>query len=304
LVFDAPGGKIVRTEVLARGLRNSMALAVDPASGALIQAENGVDLSEEELPPEEINIVAPGRHYGWPGCFGAGDPLPGSGLTKSDCAGYEPAAALLPAHSAPLGMVLYEGAMLPALRGKLLIALHGYRRHGRRVVAVPLAAVLAAQGRMAALEPVVTGWERERGVRPRGSPAGLAVAADGSVWFVDDKNRTVMTLRAGGGTQPPGTARAPAAPPPPVPQGWAPFAAAVLRPKCAACHTQMGKASPDAIWAAIVAEGWAGEGPLKDTGLVRAMAGEGPEKPMPPPKGLKADPKAMQALKALLEANP
>ena len=42
---------------------------------------------------------------------------------------------LLPPHGAPLSMLYYDGAMFPQLRGKLLIALHGYRPAGARIAA-------------------------------------------------------------------------------------------------------------------------------------------------------------------------
>jgi hypothetical protein len=50
--------------------------------------------------------------------------------------------------------------------------------------------------------------------------------------------------------------------------------------------------------------GWVESGPLKDTKLIRALKGDGPEKPMPPPGGLKLDPKGKAALERLLAVNP
>ena len=54
-----------------------------------------------------------------------------------DCNGpaYTKPVRLLPPHSAPLSMLYYDGAMFPQLRGKLLIALHGYRPAGARIAA-------------------------------------------------------------------------------------------------------------------------------------------------------------------------
>ena len=56
-------------EVLATGLRNSMALASHP-SGTILQAENSIDLPELEQPYEEINRIDTGGNFGWPYCYG------------------------------------------------------------------------------------------------------------------------------------------------------------------------------------------------------------------------------------------
>ena len=59
-------------EVFARGLRNSMALAVHPrfpdAGFALLQGENARDIPDAGKPNEEINVLEQGKHYGWPYC--------------------------------------------------------------------------------------------------------------------------------------------------------------------------------------------------------------------------------------------
>jgi glucose/arabinose dehydrogenase len=68
IVSDAEG---LAPKLYARGLRNSVALAIDPVTQELWGAENGRDLIGDDLPPEEINIIKEGRDYGWPYCYGA-----------------------------------------------------------------------------------------------------------------------------------------------------------------------------------------------------------------------------------------
>jgi hypothetical protein len=96
----------------------------------------------------------------------------------------------------------------------------------------------------------------------------------------------------------------PMAAPQPVPKEWDAFARDVVKPKCSACHVEAKDKDPAKIWAKFSDLGWVGEGALKDSKLARALAGVGPEKPMPPPDGLKADLKAQAAFERLLGANP
>lgn len=204
-----------RYTVLARGLRNSLALARSP-SGALIQAENSIDFRDADSPFEEVNLIERGRHYGWPYCFDMGAPTP---LWRAAAAGracatdaYTPPALLLPPHSAPLSALYYDGAMFPRLRGRLLIALHGYRDAGARLVAYAVdargAPIPSRNARYAvyprggraypagapAAEPLILtpGWNAIAGRRPMGTPVGMTVASDGSIWVAEDKNRTVI----------------------------------------------------------------------------------------------------------------
>ena len=137
-----PEGKALGWQTYARGLRNSMAMAVHPGSALLLQAENardnihvpmGLD-SDADLPQEEINVIQRGAHYGWPYCYEDGKASPE--YAGVDCAGFRTPDKLLPAHAAPLGMAYYFGELLPATyRGSLIIGYHGYRENGRRVVA-------------------------------------------------------------------------------------------------------------------------------------------------------------------------
>ena len=67
-------------QVYARGLRNSMAMALHqnfPDAGyAFLQGENARDLPDIFKPNEEINTIEQGRHYGWPYCYDLSTPSP------------------------------------------------------------------------------------------------------------------------------------------------------------------------------------------------------------------------------------
>ncbi|WP_394000168.1 PQQ-dependent sugar dehydrogenase [Luteimonas sp. WGS1318] len=198
--------------VFARGLRNSVALAVHP-SGTVVQGENSYDFDSRWSPFEELNVIEADRHYGWPYCFDTAQPAP-AWRDKADwcrSAAHTAPALLLPPHAAPLDMLWYDGAMFPALQGRLLMTWHGHRSVGGRIASfavdargVPApdpqprfpvyGAGMRAYGAGPAATPVLLtpGWGLARGVRPQGSPVGLAVADDGAIWATDDRAGLVI----------------------------------------------------------------------------------------------------------------
>jgi glucose/arabinose dehydrogenase len=149
-IFKAlkPGEANPPREIYARGLRNSMALAVHPdfpAEGAaFLQGENGRDLPDIFEPNEELNAIEKGRHYGWPYCYDLATTSPEfkaflEARTEyhrlcTDAQIYRQPLSLVPPHSAPLGMFYYQGGKFPELQGKLVVGLHGYRPTGSRVI--------------------------------------------------------------------------------------------------------------------------------------------------------------------------
>lgn len=197
----------------ATGLRNSVAL-VRHASGAIYQAENSVDLTTADWPFDEINRLRAGADYGWPYCTDMATAQPGWTPAQSRCGQRVSPVSLLPPHAAPLSMVYYSGPMFPELNGQMLMSWHGYRATGGRVVAIqtdadgaPLTerrASYAVYPRGARPYPpsapaprarvLTPGWNRAPGQHPMGSPVGLAVARDGSIWIADDRNAAILRI--------------------------------------------------------------------------------------------------------------
>ena len=143
-----PGDANPPREIYARGLRNSMAMAVHPQfpteGFAFLQAENARDLPEPSKPNEELNALQKGKHYGWPYCYDLTTSSPEyetflQGRTEyqelcTSSALYGQPHSLQPPHAAPLSMLYYDGAKFPQLRGKLIVGLHGYRPTGSRII--------------------------------------------------------------------------------------------------------------------------------------------------------------------------
>ena len=184
------------SRVYSRGLRNAVGMALNPVTGKIWVSQNERDNlrpNHEDLPPEEINILADGAHFGWPYCYGPRIPNPEYG-DASKCATTTPPALMIQAHSAPLGMSFLDKAtQLPAsYRGDLLLALHGsWNRDvptGAKVVRVRI-----VNGLPVSYEDFITGWQLANGNR-WGRPVDVLVASDGSVLISDDDGGVIWRV--------------------------------------------------------------------------------------------------------------
>ena len=173
----------------ATGLRNSLALAWEPGAGALWQGENSVDYPQADRPAEELNHLRPGSNHGWPYCVAAHEPARGYAGRGVNCKRSVAPQALWPAHSAPLQMLFAPGVPATPWAGQMLVAWHGYRAGGHRVVGF----AMGANGQPAA-KPVTWFGGSETPGQPRPAPAGVALDAAGRLYVVDDRNRAVLLL--------------------------------------------------------------------------------------------------------------
>lgn len=185
--IDAQGYIDPHFTVFAEGLRNSMALAVHPKTHILFQGENGSD-GDAQIVPEELNLIEEGKHYGWPYCSGD---VSSAEFPNSQCSTYQSPILLWPAHAAPLGMCFYQGKMFPAdYFGKLIVAFHGYRDSGHRIVVFDS----DRHGRpIGQAFNLVYGWDESK-THPKGSPVAITVAEDGSLFITEDRNHAVLRI--------------------------------------------------------------------------------------------------------------
>lgn len=179
---------------LAWGLRNSMGLALHPASSALWQAENSRDslpgdTYDKASPPDELNRVEPGRHYGWPHCSGR-DVLD-TAYGERSCQPFTAPVKLIPAHAAPLGMLFYGHTGPAAWRGALVMAWHGYQASGHRLMAWRFDARHQPVGNAL---PLIDGWRAQAGKHPMGAPVDLAQDGEGRLWITEDRNGSLLVL--------------------------------------------------------------------------------------------------------------
>ncbi|WP_299026856.1 PQQ-dependent sugar dehydrogenase [uncultured Thermanaerothrix sp.] len=199
-----------RHPLWAWGLRNSVDFLWTP-DGVLWADHNGSDGLGDDLPPEEIVIpVQRGAWHGWPYCYtpdvgAVSGPevrderlaLP-SGL---DCAQAVAARFTAPAHSAPLGTTLGEGALFPpAYRQSLYVAYHGsWNTTSANIRDCKVERILLdAAGQPIAAEPFVTGF-RAPGkpcgdAATYGRPADVIFGPEGAMYVSDDKGMRVYRV--------------------------------------------------------------------------------------------------------------
>ena len=105
-----------RPEVYTLGHRNSLGLAVHPATGQMWQNEMGPNGGDE------INILKPGANYGWPiVSYGRTYPGPWQQNDRPGHVGYEPPIVLWIPSIAVSGMEFYTGDRFPAWKGDVFV---------------------------------------------------------------------------------------------------------------------------------------------------------------------------------------
>ena len=178
------------SQVVARGVRNSVGFDWSPVDRSLWFTDNGRDLMGDDVPSDELNhLTAAGQHFGYPYCHQGDVPDPEFGKQRR-CDEFVAPVVKLGAHVASLGMRFYTGTQFPAdYRNNVFVAEHGSwnrtERSGYRVMRI----VLDAQGRLVRQEPFVQGWlsHNWRGKEAvSGRPVDVLVMPDGSLLISDD----------------------------------------------------------------------------------------------------------------------
>ena len=131
LVFD-PEGKNRR--VFASGLRNCVGLAVHPMTGDLWCSTNERDDLGDDLVPDFITRVRDGAFYGWPWYYLGVNEDPRHRGERPDLKDKITIPdVLIQAHSASMGMIIYDGDQFPSeYSGDAFAAQHGSWNRGKR----------------------------------------------------------------------------------------------------------------------------------------------------------------------------
>jgi len=190
-----------RIRVFCRGLRNTMGFAWHPVSHAMWGMDQGSDYRGPNDPPEELNRLVDGGHYGWPWCYGnrqvdshtEGHP---PGMTKAQlCATTQPSVLNYQAHSSPIQLAFYTGRQFPAAyRNDAFITFHGSWNRSPAVGYKVVRVRFNGKGAPIGFEDFLTGFLTDNGAAQFGRPAGLAVAPDGVLLVGDDSQGLIYRI--------------------------------------------------------------------------------------------------------------
>ncbi|MDB4916496.1 MAG: L-sorbosone dehydrogenase [Gemmatimonadetes bacterium] len=207
---DTPGQKASEGIHFGVGIRNGVALALDPSDHTLYAMQHGRDQlfanwprlfdaeKSAETPAEELfHVTRAGDDFGWPYCYYdrqiklkvLAPEYGGDGKTAGRCAGNKGNVASFPGHWAPNGLAFYTGTSFPAkYRNGVFIAFHGswnrapLPQAGSHVVFQPMVKGKAT----GEYEVFAEGFNPLTAGKPGHKPTGLAVAPDGSLLVADD----------------------------------------------------------------------------------------------------------------------
>ena len=186
--FDGSG-----REVVARGVRNSVGMDINPKDKSVWFTDNQTDGMGDDTPPGELNRItkAGGEHFGYPYIHGNNVQVAGTAAAP-DLKDMPPPASWtkpqveFPAHQAQLGMAFYNGKMFPTqYQGGIFVAAHGSWNRTKPSGALINFVTLKADGSADKSSVFAEGWLDENGVY-RGRPVDVATMKDGSLLVSDD----------------------------------------------------------------------------------------------------------------------
>jgi glucose/arabinose dehydrogenase len=182
-------------ETFASGLRNSVFMAVHPLSQHVWATEMGRGDLGDNWPPDEINIILEGSHYGWPYCYGKrlhDDKSDPTGAHREFCQDTLPSFIDVPAQSAPLGLAFFPPEWPEKFRHDLLVAFHGSSNRSEPTGGKVVRYKLDAAGNFINVEDFITGWLTPAGAL--GRPVDILITDDGVIFISDDNAGVVYRV--------------------------------------------------------------------------------------------------------------
>lgn len=187
--FDGSG-----REVVARGVRNSVGMDINPRDKTVWFTDNQTDGMGDDTPPGELNRITKtgGEHFGYPYIHGNNVQIAGTAAAP-DLKDMRPPAAWtkpqveFPAHQAQLGMTFYNAKQFPArYQGGAFVAAHGSWNRTKPSGALINFVPLKSDGNAEKSEVFADGFLDDSTGSYRGRPVDVAVWKDGSLLVSDD----------------------------------------------------------------------------------------------------------------------
>jgi glucose/arabinose dehydrogenase len=194
LAFD-PDGRNGR--IYATGIRNCSGLAVTP-DGEVWCSTNERDALGDDVPPDYITRVREGAFYGWPWYYIGANEDPRHRDERPDLKDKITIRdVLLEAHSASLGITIYDGRQFPPeYRGSLFAAEHGSWERSKRTGSKVIRVITKDGVPTGEYEDFATGFV-VNDASAWGRPVGITVAPDGSLLVSEDAGGTIWRITYG-----------------------------------------------------------------------------------------------------------
>lgn len=199
-------GRHQQSAVWASGLRNSQGFAWHPKTGAMYATNNGADMRSstkngavnDELPPEHLNQIEAGKHYGWPHCW-ANPANPKQNIEDPNfpadtefCSTTQAPAITFTSHSTPIGISFLDKTNWPAdYRQDAIVALHGSWNR-KQLSGYKLVRVKFKNNQPESVEDFAAGWLA--GNEAWGRPVDVIVGPDQALYVSDDKAGVIYRI--------------------------------------------------------------------------------------------------------------
>lgn len=193
-VMDKDGSNF---ELYSEGLRNAMFMNTEPIFGDIWVTEMGRDHLGDDLPPDEVNVLRAGAHYGWPYCYGKKVYDEEFGLKSTEfCDDTVGSKIDLQAHSAPMGLVFIPEEGWPEGWGNdLLVAYHGSWNRteptGYKLMYFDLDDTENRE--LLGRQEFISGWLKDDGTVV-GRPVDLLIQPGGTLFITDDYRGAVYRV--------------------------------------------------------------------------------------------------------------
>ncbi len=191
--------------VWASGLRNTQGFDWQPQTGTMFATNNGADMRSDkrngkvndEIPPEHLNKIEPGNHYGWPYCWGDAESKtlvqdPNFVGETDFCKSAAPPAITFVSHSTPIGITFLDKSQFPAeYKEDAIVALHGSWNR-QQPSGYKLVRVKFKDGEPKAVTDFATGWLNNN--KAWGRPVDVAIGTDGALYVSDDRSGIIYRI--------------------------------------------------------------------------------------------------------------
>lgn len=188
-----------QSAIWASGLRNTQGFTWHPQTMEMFATNDGADMRalskggamNDDYPPEHLNLIEAGKHYGWPYCWGVAQTGAGQFAdpnvagSESFCKTTQAPAITFPAHSTPIGITFLKGSQFPMeYQSDAIVALHGSWNR-KTPSGYELVRVKFKNNLPVSVESFASNWLQ--GKSAWGRPVDLIVAADGALYVSDDR---------------------------------------------------------------------------------------------------------------------